>query len=168
VAGGIWARWRGLTVTWERAAQVGGLLVLLVLGAVLPYVTMEHYNARTELAQSTARLFGAAEVLNGIDPSYMPSYDVAVRSQMNLAFNVIGFAPGLQEIGTLVAAATCWGCSSTRSTSSFGGRCTCPATCLWSCRSPCSSACTCCGPVGLWSAPVRHGCPPFSQDSSSS
>ena len=30
--------WRGLTVTWERAAQVGGLLVLLVLGAVLPYL----------------------------------------------------------------------------------------------------------------------------------
>ena len=109
MAGGIWAHWRGLTVTWERAAQVGGLLVLLVLGAVLPYVTMEHYSARTELVQSTARLFGAAEVLNGIDPSYMPSYDVAVRSQMNLAFNVIGFAPGLQEIGTLVAAATCWG-----------------------------------------------------------
>jgi hypothetical protein len=28
---------------------------------------------------------------------------------MNLAFNVIGLAPGLQEIGTLVAATTCWG-----------------------------------------------------------
>jgi hypothetical protein len=28
---------------------------------------------------------------------------------MNLAFNVIGVAPGLQEIGTVVAAVTCWG-----------------------------------------------------------
>lgn len=101
--------WRGLTLTRERAAQVGGLLVLLLLGAVLPYVTMEYYNARTELVWSTARLFGAADLLNGIDPSYMPSYDVAVRSQMNLAFNVIGLAPGLQEIGTVVAAVTCWG-----------------------------------------------------------
>jgi hypothetical protein len=108
VAGTILMRWRGLTMTRERAAQVGGLLVLLVLGTVLPYVTMEHYNARTEVVQSTARLFGAGGLLNGIDPSYMPSYDVVVRSQMNLAFNVIGLAPGLQEIGTLVAAATCW------------------------------------------------------------
>jgi hypothetical protein len=32
-----------------------------------------------------------------------------MRSQMNLAFNVIGLGPGLQEVGTLVAAATCWG-----------------------------------------------------------
>jgi hypothetical protein len=123
VADAILVRWRGLTITRERAAQVGGLLVLLVLGTVLPYVTMEHYNARTELVRSTARLFGAGGLLNRIDPSHMPSYDVVVRSQMNLAFNVIGFAPGLQEIGTLVAAAACWACSSMRSTSSSGGRC---------------------------------------------
>ncbi len=45
--------WRGLTITRERAAQVGDLLVLLLLGAVLPYVTMEHYNARIELVRST-------------------------------------------------------------------------------------------------------------------
>jgi hypothetical protein len=109
VTGAILLRWRGVTITQERAVQVGGLRVLLVLGTVLPYVTMEHYNARTELVRSTARLFGAGGLLNGIDPSYMPSYDVVVRSRMNLAFNVIGLGPGLQEIGTMVAAATCWG-----------------------------------------------------------
>jgi hypothetical protein len=101
--------WRAITITRERAAQVGGLLVLLILGMVLPYVTMEHYNARIEVVRSTARLWGAGGLLNGIDPSLLPSYEAAMRSQMNLAFNVIGFAPGLQQIGTLVAAATCWG-----------------------------------------------------------
>ena len=101
--------WRGVTITWQRLAQVGGLLVLLALGMILPYVTMEHLSAQGELVQSSARLFGAGGLLNGIDPSFLPSYEVAVRSQMNLAFNVIGFAPGLQEVGTLVAAATCWG-----------------------------------------------------------
>jgi hypothetical protein len=90
---------------------------------------MEHYNARIELVRSTARLFGAGGLLNGIDPIYMPSYDVVVRSQMNLAFNVIGFAPGLQEIGTVVAVSPVGACSSTRSTSSSGGRCTCRAIC---------------------------------------
>jgi hypothetical protein len=109
VADAILMHWRGLTITRERAAQVGGLLVLLDPRDGLADVTMEHYNARTELVRSTARLFGAGGLLNGMDPSYMPSYDVVVRSRMNLAFNVIGLAPGLQEIGTLVAAATCWG-----------------------------------------------------------
>jgi hypothetical protein len=108
VTGAILLRWRGVTITQERAVQVGGLLVLLVLGTVLPYVTMEYYNARTELVRSTARLFDAGGLLSGIDPSYMPSYDVAVRSQMNRAFNVIGLAPGHQLIGTVVAAVTCW------------------------------------------------------------
>lgn len=28
---------------------------------------------------------------------------------MNTAFNVIGAAPGLQQLGSLLAAATCWG-----------------------------------------------------------
>jgi len=162
VAAGVLLHWRGITITWERAMQVGGLLILLVLGAILPYVTMEHYNARTELVRSTVQLFGAGGLLSGTDPSYLPSYDVVVRSQMNLAFNVIGVAPGLQEVGTVVAAVTCWACSSTRSTSFSGGRCICPATCLWSSRSPCSSACTCCGLAGLPSASVQHGCPPSS------
>jgi hypothetical protein len=53
VAGATLMHWRGLTITRERAAQVGGMLVLLLLGAVLPYVTMEHYNARIELVRST-------------------------------------------------------------------------------------------------------------------
>jgi hypothetical protein len=69
VAGAILMHWRGLTITRGRAAQVGGLLVLLVLGAVLPYVTMEHYNARTELVRSTARLFGASGLLTGSTPA---------------------------------------------------------------------------------------------------
>ena len=47
MVGAILLHWRGITITSERAAQVGGLLVLLLLGAVLPYVTMEHYNAQT-------------------------------------------------------------------------------------------------------------------------
>jgi hypothetical protein len=72
VPAGVLLHWRGITIRWERALQVGGLLVLLVLGAVLPYVTMEYYNARTELVRSTTQLFGAGGLLSGIDPSYLP------------------------------------------------------------------------------------------------
>lgn len=69
MADAILVRWRGLTITRERAAQVGGLLVLLVLGTVLAYVTMEHYNARTDLVRSTARLFGAGASYTGSTPA---------------------------------------------------------------------------------------------------
>jgi hypothetical protein len=108
---------------------------------------MEHYNARIEVVRSTARLFGAGGLLNGIDPSLLPSYEAAMRSQMNLAFNVIGLGPGLQEVGTLVAAATCWGLFFDEINKFF----------WWPLHlsgyvlvvvpipTPCSSACTCCG-----------------------
>jgi hypothetical protein len=80
-----------------------------LLGALLPYLTLEHYNGRFEVVLTTAQLFGAGSLLNGMDPTFLPSYDLAIRSEMNIAFNVIGLAPGLQELGSLLAAATCWG-----------------------------------------------------------
>jgi len=83
--------------------------VLLLVGVALPYVTMDHYNGRFELIRTTTRLFGADQLLSGIDPIYLPSYDVAVRGRMNVAFNVIGIAPGLQQVGTVMAAVTCCG-----------------------------------------------------------
>jgi hypothetical protein len=52
-------------VTVEVEGGYDALLVLLILGTVLPYVTMEHYNARIEIVWSTARLFGAGGLLNG-------------------------------------------------------------------------------------------------------
>jgi hypothetical protein len=102
-------RRRGVTITYGRALQVGGVLLALLLGAVLPYVTMEHYDGRFEVVRTTVRLLGAGGLLNGTDPIFLPSYDSAVRSEMNTAFNVIGVAPGLQQLGSLLAAATCWG-----------------------------------------------------------
>ena len=102
-------RRRGVTITQGRAMQVGGVLLALLLGAVLPYLTMEHYDGRFELVRTTVRLIGAGGLLNGTDPTFLPSYDIVVRSEMNTAFNVIGAAPGLQQLGSLLAVATCWG-----------------------------------------------------------
>ena len=99
----------GITVTRFRALQVGGILVLLVVGAVLPYVSFEHYDGKIELVRSAERLFGAGRSLGGFDVSYLPSYDPADGDRINRAFNLIALGPSLQEIATVVAAATCWG-----------------------------------------------------------
>jgi hypothetical protein len=105
----VLVRRRGVTITRGRAAQVGMVLLALLLGAVLPYVTLEHYDGRFELVRTTADLPETGGLLNGMDPTFLPSYDIVVRSDMNTAFNVIGLAPGVQQLGSLVAAVTCWG-----------------------------------------------------------
>jgi hypothetical protein len=104
----VLVRWGGATVTGARALQVGGILVLLLFGVVLPYLTVEHFDASFAVVRDTATLSSAGD-LTGLDPTYLPSYDPAVRPDFNVAFNVLGIGPTSQIFASLVAAVSCWG-----------------------------------------------------------
>ena len=101
-------RWRGATVTRGRALQVGGILLLLLLGVTLPYLTLDHLNQSFAPVRSAARVLGAGTLL-ALDPTYFPSYTPDTREAFNLAFNVAGVAPVLQQLGSLMAVVTVWG-----------------------------------------------------------
>jgi hypothetical protein len=98
-----------LVVTRSRAGVVGAVVVLLVLGAVLPYITLSYFDAASQATTASPRLFGAARLLGGVDPTYLPGYQPAIRSSSNLALNLAAAGPGLQQIGTVVALVACWG-----------------------------------------------------------
>ena len=104
----VLVRWSGARVTTGRALQVGGILVLLLLGVVLPYLTMEHFDESFAVITETATLTSAGD-LTGLDATYLPSYNPEIRPDFNVAFNVLGVGPTLQIFGSLVAAASCWG-----------------------------------------------------------
>ncbi|GAB2580821.1 hypothetical protein [Microlunatus antarcticus] len=97
-----------LVVTRSRAIRVGALLLLLLLGVVLPYVTLGYIDARSVPVTGRPRLFGAAGLLGGVDPTYLPGYRQEIRSAYNLALNFAAAGPGLQQIGTVVAVLSCW------------------------------------------------------------
>jgi hypothetical protein len=97
-----------LVVTRPRLLQVAGIVVLLVVGAVLPYVSLTYLNTSSETVTSSPRLFGASSLLGGIDPTYLAGYQPELRSAYDLALNFAAAGPGLQEIGTVVAILTCW------------------------------------------------------------
>ena len=97
-----------LVVTRSRVLLVGSVVVLVVLGAVLPYVTLSYYNYASEPVIGRPRLFGAAGLLGGVDPTYLPGYAQQIRSSYNLALNFAAAGPGLQQIGTVVAVLSCW------------------------------------------------------------
>lgn len=98
-----------LVVTRYRLLQCGSVAVLLVLGAVLPYVTLTYINGASERVTGSPRLFGAASLLGGVDPTYLPGYAQQLRSSYDLALNFAAAGPGMQQIGTVVALVTCWG-----------------------------------------------------------
>ncbi len=104
----VLVRFGGAVVTGARALQVGGILVLLLLGVVLPYLTLEHLDQSFAVIRETATLPNAGD-LTGLDPTYLPSYDPELRPEFNVALNVLGVGPTLQIFGSLVAAVTCWG-----------------------------------------------------------
>lgn len=97
-----------LVVTRSRALVVGGVVVLLLLGALLPYVTLSYFDAASAPVTATARLTGAASLLGGVDPVSLPGYRLEVRGAYNLALNFAAAGPGLQQIGTVVALLACW------------------------------------------------------------
>jgi hypothetical protein len=105
----VTVRWKGLVLTPQRVAQVSVILVLLLLGAVLPYLTMEYQNAASELVRERLRLLAAGDLLGGLDPTYLPVSGRVPRDELTLALNVFGAAPSMQTVGSAVAAATCWG-----------------------------------------------------------
>jgi hypothetical protein len=97
-----------LVVTRSRALVVGAVVVLLVLGALLPYVTLDYLDAGSAPATASPRLAGAANLLGGVDPTYLPGYRLELRDAYNLALTLAAAGPGLQEIGTVVALLSCW------------------------------------------------------------
>lgn len=101
-------RWRGATVTRGRALQVGALLLLLLLGVTLPYLSLDHLDQSFAPVRSSARVLGAGTLL-ALDPTYFPSYTPDTREAFNLAFNVAGVAPVLQQLGSLMAVVSVWG-----------------------------------------------------------
>jgi hypothetical protein len=91
----------------------------------------------------------------------------AVRHHyQHVAGHVQLFAPGLQEIGTLVAAATCWGLFFDEINKFFWWPLHLSGYLLVVVPIPLFIGLHHCGPTGLSSAPVQHGCPPSSPDSS--
>ncbi|HEY0239211.1 MAG TPA: hypothetical protein VGC37_11210 [Friedmanniella sp.] len=97
-----------LVVSQSRATLVATIVVLLVLGAVLPYVTLSYLDDASKPAVGHPRLFGAASLLGGVDPTYLPGYQQSIRSAYNLALNFAAAGPGLQQIGSVVAVLTGW------------------------------------------------------------
>jgi hypothetical protein len=102
------SRFSGFTFGGERLWEVVGIVVLVVLGSLLPYLSMPYINRTVELVQERASLFPAAQFIRGIDPLWLPGYQPGpTTNQIEFALNVFNLGSSLQQIGAVVAVVTC-------------------------------------------------------------
>ena len=100
------AKWRGLTFTRERVVGVAAIVVLIVLGVVLPYMTITYINDASESVVGRERLAGAGDLIGGIDPTYLPGYLITLRHAFTLGLNVVSIGIGMQQIGSIITVAS--------------------------------------------------------------
>jgi hypothetical protein len=102
------SRFAGFAVTTPRLLVVGGVVVLVVLGCLLPYLAMPYVNHSAELAQEHASLFPTVKFMGGLEPLWLPNYRPGPdNGAIELAFNFFNVGAGLQQIGVVVAVLTC-------------------------------------------------------------
>lgn len=73
-----------------------------------PNLTLQYVNHQIQVVQSTERVFGGAQLVGGLDATYLPAFHLTNTGQLNQALNVFAAGPGLQEVGLVVALLTCW------------------------------------------------------------
>jgi hypothetical protein len=87
--------------------QVSAIVVLVILGMPLPYLTMVWWNPASEIAAFRGSLIPSANFVGGLEPLDLPDYSPGERSQrIVFALNVIAAGPSFHQIGAVVAIIT--------------------------------------------------------------
>jgi hypothetical protein len=98
------SRFAGFSVTPQRLGVVVGVIVLVVLGSLLPYLALPYIDHSGDLAQEKATLFPAVQFVGGLDPLWLPGYRPGpATGSIEVALNVLNLGVDMQQIGLVVA-----------------------------------------------------------------
>lgn len=96
---------RGVTLSRDRVLPAAASVVLVVLGALLPYLRMRYLDFTVEPVDARLTLFPAATLVRGIDPQWLPSADI---TRLPLALNVFNLGVSMHQVAAVVAVLLCW------------------------------------------------------------
>ncbi|MET1005143.1 MAG: hypothetical protein ABWX96_06320 [Propionibacteriaceae bacterium] len=102
------SRWAGFSVTKPRVAVVVAIVALVLLGSLLPYLTMPYINTSSELTTIHTSLFGAVNFMGGFEALWLPDYSPGPQNgAIQVAINVFNAGVDVQQVGLFVAVITC-------------------------------------------------------------
>ncbi|MDF2746408.1 MAG: hypothetical protein K0S98_692 [Propionibacteriaceae bacterium] len=97
----------GFSFSRTRVLQVIGIVVLVIVGVALPYLTIVWQNPASEIVVFRGSLFPSANFVGGLEPLDLPDYSPGEKAQqIVLALNVMSAGPSLHQIGAVVAIIT--------------------------------------------------------------
>ncbi len=98
---------KGFDLSPRRIVPTAAVVVLIVVGALLPYVSIEYLNATIEETRFRGTLFPGAQFIRGVQPEYLPSFHQGFQD-LTPGLNLFNLGASMQQIGSVVAVATCW------------------------------------------------------------
>jgi hypothetical protein len=96
---------RGYSVTRDRLWPVVASVVLVVVGATVPYLRLHYLDFTVEPVDARLSLFPAATLVRGIDPQWLPSDAI---ERLPLALNVFNLGVAMHQIGGILAVLVGW------------------------------------------------------------
>lgn len=96
---------RGVTLTRDRVVPAAASVVLVVGGALLPYLRMQYLDFAVQLVDARLTLFPSATLVRGIDPLWLPATEL---DRLPLALNVFNLGASMHQVGAVVAVLLCW------------------------------------------------------------
>ena len=111
---------REFSFSRARVLQVCAIVVLVIVGVALPYLTMVWQNPASEIVVFRGSLNPSANLVGGLEPLDLPNSSPGEKAQrIVFALNVIAAGPSLHQIGAVVPIITVACSFQTRSTSSL-------------------------------------------------
>jgi hypothetical protein len=98
----------GFTLTRPRVLTVAAILALVLIGSLLPYLSMPYITFSVEPAVMNGSLFPAADFVRGIEPRWLPNFTPGpVSDRIDLALQVLNLGPSLQQAGVVIGVLSC-------------------------------------------------------------
>ncbi len=104
-----WAVRRGpFTFTRARIAQVGSIVAVGIVGALLPYLFLVYENYASEVVRETHSLWPAARLLGLLNIVYLPSA-ADDPDQLQRGVDLMNLGAHAHQVGLVIAVLTAWG-----------------------------------------------------------
>ncbi len=98
---------KGFDLSPRRIVPSLVVVVLIVVGSLLPYVSIEYLNPTIEETQFRGSLFPGAQFTRGIQPEYLPPFYLGF-TDLTPGLNLFNLGASMQQIGAVIAVATSW------------------------------------------------------------
>ena len=98
---------KGFALTRQSVIPVVVIVVLIVTGCLLPYLSMQYLNQTIEVTEFRGTLFPGAQFVRGIQNEYLPPFYNGITGH-ECRPELANLGASMQQIGSVLAIASIW------------------------------------------------------------